>query len=58
MDMIGKEILNYIILSLIGKGGMGSVYLAEHKYIKQQKVAIKVINANMVNYFTRKRLAE
>lgn len=58
MDMIGKEILNYIILSLIGKGGMGSVYLAEHKYIKQQKVAIKVINANMVNDFTRKRLAE
>lgn len=58
MDIIGKEILNYVILSLIGKGGMGSVYLAEHKYIKQQKVAIKVINANMVNDFTRNRLAE
>lgn len=58
MEIIGKEILNYIILSQIGKGGMGSVYLAEHKYIKQQKVAIKVINANMVNDFTRNRLAE
>ncbi|MGN0033989.1 MAG: serine/threonine-protein kinase [Candidatus Limimorpha sp.] len=56
--MIGKEILNYTILSLIGKGGMGSVYLAEHKYIKQQKVAIKVINGNMINDFTRQRLAE
>lgn len=56
--MIGKEILNYTIISLIGKGGMGSVYLAEHKYIKQQKVAIKVINSNMINDFTRKRLAE
>lgn len=56
--MIGKEILNYTILSLIGKGGMGSVYLAEHKYIKQQKVAIKVINGNMTNEFTRQRLAE
>ena len=56
--MIGKEILNYTILSLIGKGGMGSVYLAEHKFIKQQKVAIKVINSNMINDFTRQRLAE
>lgn len=56
--MIGKEILNYTIISLIGKGGMGSVYLAEHKYIKQQKVAIKVINGNMINDFTRKKLAE
>lgn len=56
--MIGKEILNYTIVSLIGKGGMGSVYLAEHKYIKQQKVAIKVINGNMTNDFTRKKLTE
>ncbi len=56
--MIGKEILNYTIVSFIGKGGMGSVYLAEHKYIKQQKVAIKVINADMVNDFTRSRLQQ
>lgn len=56
--MIGKEILNYTIVSVIGKGGMGSVYLAEHKYIKLQKAAIKVINGGMVNNFTRQRLAE
>lgn len=56
--MIGKEILNYTILSFIGKGGMGSVYLAEHKYIKQQKVAIKVINKEMVNDFTLKLLKD
>lgn len=56
--MIGKEILNYTITSFIGKGGMGSVYLAEHKYIKQQKVAIKVINAAMVNDFTRSLLQQ
>ncbi len=55
--MIGEEILNYIIVSLIGSGGMGSVYLAENKYIKQQKVAIKVINSNMINDFTRTKLA-
>lgn len=56
--MIGKEILNYRIISLIGKGGMGSVYLAEHILIKNEKVAIKVINANMVNDFTRNMLRD
>lgn len=56
--MIGKEILNYIIRSLIGKGGMGSVYLAEHKFIKGQMAAIKVINSNMLNDFTRKKLLD
>lgn len=56
--MIGKEILNYRIVSLIGQGGMGSVYMAEHKNIEQQKAAIKVINADMVNEFTRRKLRE
>lgn len=56
--MIGKEILNYRIVSLIGKGGMGSVYLGEHKFISKQKAAIKVINADMVNEFTKKCLKE
>lgn len=54
--MIGKEILNYIIVSRIGSGGMGTVYLAEHKFIKQQKVAIKVIHNNMVNEASKQRL--
>lgn len=56
--MIGKEVLNYRIVSLIGKGGMGSVYLAEHTLIRNEKVAIKVINANMVNDFTRNMLRD
>ena len=37
---------------------MGSVYLAQNKYITQQKVAIKVINSNMINDFTRKTFAQ
>ncbi len=57
-NLIGKEVLNYRIISLIGRGGMGSVYLAEHKLISKQKVAIKVINANMVNDFTRNMLKD
>ena len=56
--MIGKEILNYVILSEIGSGGMGTVYLAENKYISKQKVAIKMLHADIVNDFTRKRLKE
>lgn len=52
------EVLNYRIIKLIGKGGMGSVYLAEHKTISNQKAAIKVINADMVNDFTRERLRQ
>lgn len=56
--MIGKEILNYRIVALLGKGGMGSVYIAEHTLIRNEKVAIKVINANMANDFTRSLLRE
>jgi serine/threonine protein kinase len=38
--MIGKSILNYEIKSLIGEGGMGSVYLATHAQVNRT-VAIK-----------------
>ncbi len=40
--MIGKTILNYEIKSIIGEGGMGSVYLAEHTQM-HRVVAIKVL---------------
>jgi serine/threonine protein kinase len=40
--MIGNQISNYEIKSLIGEGGMGSVFLAEHTQVNR-KVAIKVL---------------
>src|ERR1044072_4787990 len=45
--MIGKKILNYEIKSLIGEGGMGNVYLAEHVQLGR-KVAIKCLHAQLV----------
>jgi serine/threonine protein kinase len=40
--MIGKVILNYEIKALIGEGGMGAVYLAQHTQVSR-RVAIKVL---------------
>lgn len=45
--MINQQIQNYKIISLIGEGGMGDVYLAEHVSIKR-KVAIKVLKPELV----------
>lgn len=56
--MIGKEILNYVITDVIGQGGMGVVYAAVNKFIREQKVAIKMINHDMLNDFTRDRLEQ
>ncbi len=46
--MIGKQILNYRIESLIGQGGMGSVYLASNINI-DHKVAIKILKPGLAN---------
>ncbi len=40
--MIGRTVGNYVIGKLIGQGGMGAVYLAEHPRIGR-KVAVKVL---------------
>lgn len=45
--MIGKKIQNYEIISLIGEGGMGKVYLARHLTL-ERKVAVKVLNPEFV----------
>jgi eukaryotic-like serine/threonine-protein kinase len=40
--MIGEILNNYRVVSLLGEGGMGSVYLAEHPFMGR-KAAIKVL---------------
>jgi serine/threonine-protein kinase len=45
--MIGKRILNYQIISLLGEGGMGSVYKAYDLQLERY-VAIKIINPKLI----------
>lgn len=44
--MIGETISHYKLLSLIGEGGMGVVYLGEQTNLNR-KVAVKELNANL-----------
>jgi serine/threonine protein kinase len=44
VDLIGKRLGNHRIVSRIGKGGMGEVYLAENPKI-DRRAAIKVLHA-------------
>jgi serine/threonine protein kinase len=41
-SLVGKQIREYEILGIIGKGGMGTVYRARHMYLDEER-AIKVI---------------
>lgn len=45
--MVGKKILNYQIVSLLGEGGMGSVYKAFDLQLERY-VAIKIINPKLL----------
>jgi serine/threonine protein kinase len=46
--MIGEKILNYEIKSLLGAGGMGNVYMAEHIQLGR-KVAIKMLHPRLAS---------
>src|SRR5947207_2480240 len=49
MSLQGQQINRYRLLSLLGSGGMGEVYLAEDARIEQQ-VAIKVMKVDAGPY--------
>ena len=44
--MIGKRLNHYEILELLGKGGMGEVYVAEDTRLKR-KVALRILPPEM-----------
>lgn len=47
--MIGQIVSNYRLISQIGEGGMGTVYLAEHIHLSNRKVAIKALHRQMLS---------
>src|SRR5579864_4946596 len=46
-DLVGKQIGNYQLLRLLGKGGFADVYLAEHIHLNTM-AAIKVLQTRLV----------
>ncbi len=48
-DLLGKQVGNFLITKLLGKGGMGAVYLAGHPRIGRQ-VAIKVLSPALASH--------
>ena len=58
-SMVGQEVGPYKILSLLGQGGMGAVYLAENRRVNK-KVALKFLSTEYVtdNWAKRQLIKE
>ncbi len=46
-DLLGKDLGPFRVASLLGRGGMGEVYLAQRREGFEQQVAIKVLRSSM-----------
>ena len=49
LDRIGTQVGNYHLCKIIGRGGMGTVYSAEHVYIGKP-VAVKILHQRFARY--------
>ena len=58
-SMVGQEVGPYKILSLLGQGGMGAVYLAENRRLNK-KVALKFLSSEFItdNWARRQLIRE
>ena len=46
---VGAEIGNYRLIELIGRGGVGCVYLAHHKQLNKE-IAVKLIRPELADH--------
>lgn len=56
-NLIGQQLGNYRVISLLGQGGFADVYLGEHVHLHTQ-AAIKVLRTRLTNEDKEKFLAE